>query len=399
MAFSYVPKRLKMAREDIALVHKYINESPKITKNEELRQLIVSLVSLDAIKVKVTAQVLSNKELDMVAGYIPHNYFNVDMKNLFTIFSARTTDRLCGILFNQWQDSYNNEKCNVFLREIIKWDEHLIVLAQKNHMNEEMFDSVLQDKDIAFRFGKELQKRKYVTARTLAERLTYFGIRDDSQLCRDCEFLFYTYCDKVDYLNIPKLDLLDLVKRYNRRGTSTLKAFLQNFLGKLELKELIGFRQLAVFLQGIIGDNANAKDKFEKFFIGFDPVLLRKYINWINLYKVEEFFGNDERSQLWKQYRFESVRRFNYSNAVIMEFEKYYAVEFLGQAMGPIYIYEKGYFERNLAQRFKNNNNLEMRSILLHSSSWFYRKEHRGYWQGDVHRTLINNKITERLVL
>ena len=397
MIFSYVPKKLKLAREDIALIHKYTNEPPKIAKNEELRRLIMSLVSLDPIKVKITAQALTNKEVEMVAGYIPHNYFNVEMKNLYTVFSARTTDRLCEILFNQWQDSYNNEKCNAFMRDIFRWDEHLIVLAQKRHMNEEMFDSVLQDKDIASRFGKELQKRRYVTGRTLAERLAYFGIRDDSKLCRDCEYLFYTYCERDDYLNIPKLDLLDLVKRYNQRGNSILKAFLQNFLAKLELKDLMGFRYLASFLQGVIGDNANTKERFDEFFAGFDPVLVRKYINWINLYKVEEYFGNDERSQLWKRYRYESVRRFNFSNAVVMEFEKYFAVEFLGQAMGPIYIFEKEYFAKNLAWRFNNNNNLEMRSILLHNSTWFYRKEHRGHWQADVHRVLIYNKITERL--
>lgn len=397
MNFSYTPKRLQCAKEDIVLIHQKTSEAPKMTKNEELRKMILSLVALEQFQVKPQAYALTSREIDLVAGYIPHNYFNVDMKNLFRIFTYRSTDRLCQILFNQWQDSYHNRACNKFMREILVYDEHLIVLAQNNHMPETMFDSVLQDHDIATRFGKEIKKRNFTGKKSLAERLAYFGIRGDSQLYLDCEFLFYTYCDKEDYLNVQKLSLLNLVKQYSKRSQETLKDFLQNFLSKLELKELLSFKELAMFLQTITGDNGENKSKFENFFNAFDSLLVRKYINWINLYKVEEYFGYDERSSFWKQYKFESVRKYSYSNAVVMEFERYYAVEFLGRAMGPIYMYSKDYFEKNIIMRFKWNDNQQMRQELLHNSTWVYRKEHRGYWQGDVHSILIHNRITERL--
>lgn len=397
MDFSYTPKRLMRAREDIVLLHQKTGEPPKMTKNEELRKLILSLVSLERFQVKLQAYALTSREIELVAGYIPHNYFNVDMKNLFQIFSYRSTDRLCQILFNQWQDSYHNRACNTFIRDILDYDEHLIVLVQSNHMSETMFDSVLQDRDIALRFGREIKKKDLPGRKSLADRMEFFGIRRDSQLYLDCEFLFYTYCDKEDYLNVEKIVLLNLVKQYRKRREETLKDFLQNFLSKLELNELYPFKELAVFLQTVTGDNGEYKSKFENFFNGFNPVLVRKYINWINRYKVEEYFGYDERSRFWKQYRFESVRKFDYSNAVVMEFERYYAVEFLGQAMGPIYMYPKEYFEKNIIKRFGWNDNQQMRQDLLHNSTWAYRKEHRGYWQGDVHSTLIDNKITERL--
>ena len=80
-----------------------------------------------------------------------------------------------------------------------------------------------------------------------------------------------------------------------------------------------------------------------------------------------------------------------------MEFDTYYAVEFLGQGMGPLYIYPRDYFERYIINRFRNNDNSHMRHLLLYDKNWFYRKEHRGYWESDVQSMLIRNRITNRI--
>lgn len=398
MAFSYTPRRLKMAREDIALVHPQKGEPPKLILGDDLRKLILALVSLEQYQIKGRAYALTDRETYMVAGYIPHNYYNVEMKNLFQIFSIRTSDKLCEILFNQWQESYQNGACNAFIRDALANDEHLSFVIQKKHMIKSVFDSILQDSDIAVRFGKELGNLPLAKSTSFADKMAYLGIRDDSRLFKDCKFLFYTYCERQDYLAIQKTELVDLAKQYYKRSKDTLASFLKNFLLKLELKDLIDFKNLADYLRTITGDDYSTV-KFERFFRGFKHKLIRKYINWINFYKVEEYFGNDERSRFWKQYRFESVRRYNYSNAVVMEFEKYFAVEFLGAAMGPIYIYSKEYFEQYIMSKFSYYDNQQMRQMLYQGGDgqWFYRKPHLGYWQSDVHSTLVRNRITERL--
>ena len=397
MSFPYFPKKLKKAKEEIILLHKNANEPIEVSDNENLRKLIMSLVKLEKYQIRSRAYALSNKEAEAVAGYIPHNYYGVNMKNLFEIFAIRTSGVLCQILYNQWQESYQNEVCNAFMRDILKYDENLISLILKNNMDEKLFDSILSDKDVASRLCNELKKHYFPRGKKLEEKLFYFGIREDSKLFFDCKFLFYLYCDKEDYLSIEKSKLLNLIKQYNRRGQNIIKRFLSNFLEKLSLRDLIGFKDLADYLKTIVGDNVSAKEKFNTFFKGFQPALVQKYIDWINLFKVEEYFGFDERSRFWKQYHFKSVRKYNYSNSVVMEFDTYYAVEFLGQGMGPLYIYPRDYFERYIINRFRNNDNSHMRHLLLYDKNWFYRKEHRGYWESDVQSMLIRNRITNRI--
>ena len=399
MYFSYVPRKLKQAREDIAILHNSVNEPIRVTDSGELRNLIMSLVKLEKYQIRPRAYALSNKEIEAVAGYIPHNYYSVNMDNLFEIFTLRSSERLCRVLFNQWQESYQNRACNGFMRRILRFDENLISLILSNNMDETIFDSVLSDSNVALRFGMEVNKRTFAGRKTLADKLSYFGIREESKLCTDCKFWFYTYCSKQDYLAVEKTELLKLAMQYNRHGQTALRKFLSNFLEKLTLRELIWFRTLADYLKTIIGDNVTDKEKLKSFFVGVQPFLEQKYIDWINLYKVEEYFGNDDRSRFWRQYHFKSVRKFNYSNSVVMEFERYYAVEFLGQAMGPIYIYSKDYFENYIIYKFRNNDNLHMRQELYQGRKWFFRKEHRGNWQKDVHSVLIRNSITNRIDL
>ena len=398
MSFSYFPKKLKRAKEEIVLLHKNASEPIKISDNEDVRNLIMSLVKLEKYQIRSRAFALSDKEVEVVAGYIPHNYYNVNMKNLFEIFVRRTSQYLCQILYNQWQESYQNEACNAFMRDILKFDENLISLILKNNMDEKLFDSILSEKSIAARFCVELKKHSFPRGKQFEEKIIFFGIREDSKLFYDCKFLFYLYCDKEDYLSIGKSELLNLTKQYNRHGQA-IKRFLSNFLEKLSLRELVGFRDLANYLKTIVGDNVSAKEKFNAFFNGFPSLLVQKYIDWINLFKVEEYFGFDERSRFWKQYHFKSVRKYNYSNSVVMEFDKYYAVEFLGQGMGPLYIYTKDYFERFIVNHFRNNDNSRMRHLLLHDKRWFYRKEHRGNWENDVQSKLIRDRITNRIIL
>jgi hypothetical protein len=250
------------------------------------------------------------------------------------------------------------------------------------------------DDDIAILYGKEINKRNFAMGISFKEKLNFLGVRYDSRLYHDCEFLFYTYCGKEDYLAVEDLKLLSVINKYNEK---MLKSFLENFLSLLSLKELERFAQLANYMNKMIGDNIDI------FFENMPLAIKEKYIDWINIYKVIQYFGYDERSQFWKNYRFKHVSKYRYSNSVVMEFENYVAIEFLGQAMGPIYIYEKEYYNSNVKYWFANKtyDNSEMRTKLYRGTDYVhhgYRKIHNGYWQGDVNRYLVRNRITEHII-
>lgn len=402
MDYIYIPKRLQMVRKEIELLHPDEGDILEIPQNEEFKHLILELVALEKNQIKLRAIILTERQVAQIANYLPYNDYHVDMDNLFRIFSLRSSDRICEILYNQWQNSYKNQSCNGFIRELLNNDEHMITLMEKNHMTKEIFDSILQDNNIPLRVGKELMKYPFLKDKSLAEKFGYWGIRENSKLFNISKFLFFTYCNREDYLIISKSELLNLVEKYNNYGLDTLRNFMRNFLIKLKLRELQEFKNLAEYLQSIIGDNENNKKNFQKFFEDFDTALIRKYLDWMNGYKIGEYFGNDTRSEFWRKYRYESIRKYNYSDAVVMEFKDYYVVEFLGDRMGPIYIYPREYFNQYVRHEFRRKSNSELRGELFHNTKWFYRQVHyrredKEYWKDDVDKVLKENHITERL--
>lgn len=401
MDFSFIPKRLQQSREEISLQHKKTKNRPKLAMDDQFRKFIQTLSSLKSRQVKARAFSLSDSEIDSVAAYIPHNYYDVNMKNLFLIFESRSTERVCSILFDQWQESYQNKECNKFICDSLDVDKYLQECVQQRHMSIELFKSIVQDENIPGRLLKEIIHHPYLKGQKLSDKMEFLGIQEGTLLRTECEFQFYVFCEKDDYLIASKLELLEIVKKYTKRNYAMLKTFLKNFLSKLELKDLQNFQALAEYLQSITGDNVANRKQFNNFFQEFAPVLVKKYIDWTNLFKIQRFFGWDERSRFWKQYRFITVQKYRASNSIIMEFKDYYAVEFLGKRMGPLYIYPKGYFENKLKYRLNRYDNAQMRHELLHNTDdrVRYRKAHQGDWQSDVHNHLIYHHITERLAL
>lgn len=392
MKFQYVPKQLIQSREEVALRHAEQKISVGLKKDDDLKKLIEKVASLDRNQVKKTAFALTEQEVIKITKYLPYNYYSVKLKNLFQVFQYRSTSKLCEILYNEWQESYENAECNYNLKILVKYNKRFSEMLELHHFKSEDFIEILESSKVAYQLGKKLQNDTMQTNRSLQKRLEYLAIRSDSKLFQECEFMFYCYCKKADYIADNK-ELVGIVERYN---WEQLRYFVYNFLMKLSLNELQEFPTIVAYMikEGVEPGRKNFKSIFER----FPDTLIEKYVNWLNSYKIEQYFGNDERSRFWKQYKFEQILLCRYSDAVIMEFKKYYAVEFLGYNMGPIYIYEKQIFQNSVRKWFSRLNNSELRSKLYNSPDlYFYRKAHQGYWQEEVQRVLLKDGIVEYL--
>lgn len=393
MDFSYNPKRLIEAANDIALQHKKKREVNYTTPNDKLRALIERIVSLELYQVKQNALALSEEDVLLIAGYLPHNYYNVEMKNLFLVFGYRSSQQTCEVLYEQWQSAYDNEQCNKYMQEQLIQNEKFIMLMRGNNLSEQIFNEILSADIIPSRFGKECVNRQFPSGYSLLNKMNYFGVQGNTRLYHDCQFLFYTFCNKQDYLAASKSELLSVIQKY---GDVALKEFLYRFLRMLSLAELEQFYEMARYFSISLGEITTSKGK--TFFSDASDEIREKYRDWLNRFKINQYFGNDSRSRFWKQYQFKSVEKYNISNAVLMEFEKYYAIEFLGDSMGPIYFYEKEIFENHIRRWMKMFNNAELRQQLYHRPNLHsYRKEHRGNWQWSVNSVLISNRITEKV--
>lgn len=399
MKIGFIPQKLKRVGEDIRILHSAEKEPVIIAPSDELFQLIDRVSKLELFQVKMTAMALSDEDVCKISGYIPYNYYNVNMRNLFLVFTYRSNDRNCETLYSEWQNSYNNSECNGFMKELLEMDEKFIMMIRNYSMSEPFFGEILDSESIAYRFGIELKNRVFDHAASLKEKLGCFGISDSSRLFHECEMLFYTYCTKDDYLVVDKGKLLTIIKSYNE---SILKLFLKNFLNCLEVKELYSFSQLAQHLRSVVGDIGT--DSYFAFFADVDEEVRDKYNTWINIFKVEEIFGYDERSQFWKQYKYIDVKKYRRSNSVVLEVNNYYISEFLGEANGPIYFFDKEIFDEKVKRYFTSYDNSELRSWLFNNQGYtegrFVHKKPKGdeyYWCREIHRILITKKMTERI--
>lgn len=405
MDFSFIPSKLIMAKEDVKKRHHRIGEASKVEQNHELHQFILYLVQLDKSDLEKEAYVLTNKEAEQLAGYIPYNFYKVDLSNLFYIFQVRSNLRLCSVLFYAWQNSFDKPECNIFMGSLIEQDENFMALMSGCHMTHQKWSWILQQDSIPLAYVKEAFLAKNPECHSLEERLEYLGVQPSSALAIKCGLLFYTFCEKEDYIETGDLKLVEILKKYD---DASRKQLLINFIEKMPLSEMKKFLHLVDCFTEVTGKQNSLR--FNNYFSGVPNDIIRKYIDWINICRINQIFGSDERSLFWEKYHYEDVNKHSYSNSILMEFENYVAIEFLGQAKGPAYIYKKEYFDQNLRNSFNISlyDNSSLRNYLYRKTQYVdnarnlrnitgTRLPHNIGWTVKFSEILMINHITECL--
>lgn len=408
MEFSFVPKNLIKAKEEIISKHTGIGEPLQVANDFDFMKMIKRIASLNKKEAENEALILTKRNLEMIARYLPHNYYKVRLENLFLVFGLRCNLNLNWILFYEWQNAYDSQEFNTFLVDFISKNEDFEKIMESNHFSVQKFKDILSAESIPISYGKIALAVGRNSSLKLNDKLEYLGIKESSRLSEDCKYLFFTFCTLNDYLRVGEQEILIRVRKYN---DVIRKKFLQNFLTEMSLTHLKCFNRIAEYFLGLTGENHS--EKFNTYFYNFNPILIRKYVDWINIYKINKIFGDDERSLFWEQYHHEAVTKYAYSNSVVMEFKNYVAIEFLGQASGPWYIYKKEYFEHNVRRLFKTYGYeaAELKSYLFNNTDYEKNAEVFGNangirrvhlpnpgWQRKFNSVLIRNRITERIL-
>lgn len=409
MQFDFIPHKLIKEKNQIIIRHSHLADTKEITPNNDLKNFIFDLVKLETYEIKSKAMVLTRQEMTLLAKYLPYNFYNVNMKNLFEIFLLRVNKSLCTYLFWEWQNSYDNNECNLFLHQLLNQNEDFRNIIKECHLTVELFHKLLNESTPPIFLGQEFVKMMQISKEEIREKLSYFGIKYASNFAKKCEDFFYIFCMRKDYLGVTDNDLLLYIKKYTY---DQRKLFLKNFLAELRLKDLAKFNLIAEYF--LIEAGENKSENFRKYFDTFPSLLVSKYVDWTNTYKLHKLFENDERSLFWSRYHHEVITKYEQSNCVVMNFKTYVAIEFLGRAMGPCYIYSKKYFEDKIKQShvLKEYDNQRLRKYLYNNtdySSTTYniirvngiRLVHNPNpgWQRNFDKVLMDNDITERISL
>lgn len=397
----YIPNKLISTKKEIIQKHKHINDVHIDKEDSDLRTLINRLVCLNEKDIKREAFALENNEIDSIAAYIPVNYYNVDMSNLFAIFTYRAEKRFFEILYNAWQDHFRNNECNAFIYHWLNNNDEIFGSILDISLKEE-YRKMLIRGDVIQGFGEYVKDNINKTDKQLKEILEPWKLSYGRSLLWEMKFLLYTYCPRKYYFMISKEELLSFVKQYYVKKDGSFKKFVVNFVTELKLVELEKYDDIGNYLLGAIGNPGTPE--FFDFFGDTPEKIVTKYTDWINRLIIDDVFENDERSLFWREFRFKSVTKYDRSNSVVMDMGKYYVTEFLGRAMGPMYFYKKDIFDEKVKKWFVNRDNKQLRSALFnHEDYYFIRQEHKKpygneyYWQGQVADILQRYNMTRRI--
>lgn len=407
----YKPKDIIEAEKKVSELHPLKNRIPPAPPvGDELEKLIMKLVSVPDRNLKMRAVSLSDEELRTVLWYLPHDFFKVNLDKLFQIISYRSTVDNMKFLFEEWQSSYTNRKFNQLAGKYLMNDgSDFVKVLNSSGLTMDEFAYWLKCDDVPFAVAEKSCTAQYSKYPTFEEKLKAFGILTGSDLFSKSENLFYIFCSKQDLLKVEVSHLYDLIGDYT---DMQIHDFLCNLIRRFDITELRRFDRLLTIIQQRTG-NVNT-NQFNDFFDGTDPKTVETYSNWLNSWLVIRIFGNDSRGRYWSQFIFKNApKKYKQSLAVVMEFEGYVVLEFIKEnasdpdGVGPVYIYREDYYRKNIEYRVKSYGirNNSLRSFVLDDFRDFgddqpmivYRKEHRGNWEAEITREIVNvRKMTKK---
>lgn len=389
----YTPERLIESRKKVEALHVKEDAYNFASPEEDLELLIRRLLDTQDTMVPAAGLCLSDREACMLAGYLPHNYYEVSEDKLFLAMKKRLDDDSCEVLFEQWQEEFDNYPCNHFLRELSEKNPYFQKTLEKHHIKPALFIQILISRNIPLAFDQLLIGAVFADGMEFERKLQYYGITPQSFLDVECKRALLTFCEKEDYFSCSEENLLDIIKTYD---SYMLKKFLFNFLDKLSLSELEYYPALASYMRKVTG-HRNSRT-FQQFFEEASDGQVQQFVDWINVFKLNAYFEEDERSQFWKQFRYLNVVRYPVSNVVIMEFDECVAIEFLGEKKGTIYICDKEIFMQNFYNQLDRMDNEELRGFFKSKKDLCIEsRSHVGRWQAHISNLLIKQDIAEKI--
>ena len=330
-----------------------------IVDNSSLEELIMEVVHLQDSQIEDYVTSHGDEEIDRIAGYIPHDFYDVDMHNLISVLELCISREICIHLYKEWQKSFDKSKSNRAIRDLLRDNYLFSQVMEEFHISSDDFAECLQINDAVtsyYSFIKNDNGAKKLEG--LENKLGYFGVDVNSKLYRACEFAFYMKCEKSDYLCLGKDEICEIARKYYDLNLTCFRTFIYNYFSLMDAREdwELHVLALAPFLVKNIGKADEQKTR-EFFSECESKELIIRYHNFLNLYNILNIFGFDVRSEFWKQYEYVSVKRYrlgtNHNTFVaVMEMNNCYATEFINASndkskdnnMGKAYFFKKEVF-------------------------------------------------------
>lgn len=362
MAFGYLPQKLLDVEEKIKKIHLVKEAENREDESQmDLYSLIMEIVSWRAENIKPNIFSMTFDKVKKVIAYIPSNKFDVDLDNLMMVYEYRKNDKVARLLFDEWQKAYNNADCNKYVEKLFIEDDEFRKCLEKMQLNQSEIKSIFSGDSIPIKFGEIIISRK-IQEFSMVDKINGFGIDPLKTLGRDIYKYFYTYCDAQDYLILSSSMIISVIVEYDIKF---LRLFLSNFLKRLSISELKKYDELLIYLMKVIG--IKGSKLYEVFFESIKDKTKTSYDEWVTEYTIRINFGeNDERTLFWKQFRYSEIpSKYKRSDALVFKTKQFCFIEFVGEQLGPIYWFDREYFEGKAERLFSRETSNTLRLDIL----------------------------------
>ena len=391
----FEPRKLNVAVSEIRKKHPSRSTPPEFKSDQDFAKMVKRWAYMAEEDVAQEAMLIPPRRIKQLVEYMSGNVLNVPLHNLRSIIRLRATEEIFRRLFSLWYDAYDSPDFNTLLYYIMQdYPEYPAAVFQNSKLTSPIFLQWLKSEDIPVAVGKSCIRLKK-QMHTFEDAMLALKVSPESVLGKACIDSFYTYCGKDDYFQVSDKELDRIVRRYSLKQ---IHLFLRNILTVLDVPAFQRFYLTGRYLQWTYTDSSGTK-KYQLFFANYPPDLVTKYRHWLDYIVVRDSFSknpNDPRLIFWSRYVPHSEGAYieKTSESFIMKFERYCILEFTEKTMGPIYIFEKSTFEKQVQPQTRFQSNTDLRSYLLHRSPYVARVEHRGNWQWKVEQYLMMNRIT-----
>ena len=177
----FIPEKLIEKRKQLQTKASYRKEAV-IEPGEEMESLIRRLYQVDHSMIKAAALSLSDMQADMLAGYLPYNFYGEDEQRLFDIMGERMDESSSRILYAQWQNAFSNPQCNEFMKEQCRRNGSFAHMLEEYDISTDAFLKVLSSMNIPLGFDEELLGKRFSDDDDLNNRLKNHGVIEESLL-------------------------------------------------------------------------------------------------------------------------------------------------------------------------------------------------------------------------
>lgn len=400
----YVPNHLKKAASEIRKIHTQTADKTKLS-DEEIRKLIAEVCALPADRVEGYAILLSDRRLLILAEYITHNSFGVNLENVKAVLECRINGEIFRTVYQGWQNEYHAHpvrECRQFMLSAVR-NHRAEISYIKEHGLDSALEMWLNSKKPALEACVSLLNYCNHSSCDISTAEKHFDFTG-SYLAREAIKWYYCCCEAKVYLGMTDAALHAKVKDFE---AEYMKKFLLNFLEKLTVKQLAAYNLIWGLAQKIIGEpNLRPYNLFFSEAGKRAEILRNKYLEWRFINQIDIIFGRDYRSQFWKgkvlDYNATDYETKKSGEVLIMIFGNIYVLEF--KSVGPVYFFTKKYYKENVERLFGSSISrtlTDIKSILYnnHTNREGFRSRylHQGDWEypvgGQLERLLKRHQL------